>query len=237
MAASAQSLQPSSAGVLLRLWRSSLGKKYVMAITGIILFGFVIGHMLGNLQIFAGPTQINEYANALKSNLPLLWGVRLALLASVALHIVAGVQLWHANRRARPVGYDGGKALSSTLANRTLIVSGVIIFAFVVFHLAHFTIGLVDASYMALRDGAGRHDVRAMMIRGFRNPVVSLFYLVSVGLLCLHLSHGVASAFQSLGARSKKTEGSFRRAALIAAIALFAGFASIPVAILAGLVK
>ncbi len=237
MAASAQSLQGPSSGVLMRPWRSSLGKKYVMAITGVILFGFVVGHMLGNLQIFAGPTQINEYADALKSNLPLLWGVRLALLAAVTLHIVAGVQLALANRRARPDRYGKFKILDSTLANRTLIISGLVILTFVIFHLAHFTAGVVDTSYLALRDVAGRHDVRSMMIKGFRNPFVSVFYIVSVGLLCLHLSHGVGSAFQSLGARSKKTERSFKRVALIAAILLFAGFASIPAAVLAGLVK
>ncbi len=237
MAASAQSLQASTAGVLRRLWRSSLGKKYVMAVTGMILFGFVVGHMLGNLQVFAGPTQINQYANALKSNLPLLWGVRLALLAAVVLHIVAGLQLALANRRARPVRYSESKILDSTFANRTLIISGLVILAFVIFHLAHFTAGLVDTSYLTLRDVAGRHDVRSMMVKGFHNPLVSVFYIVSVGLLTLHLSHGVASAFQSLGARSKKTERSFRRAALIAAILLFAGFWSIPVAGLAGGVK
>jgi succinate dehydrogenase / fumarate reductase cytochrome b subunit len=237
MAASAQSLQASSAGVLMRLWRSSLGKKYVMAITGVILFGFVVGHMLGNLQVFAGPTQINEYAASLKSNLPLLWGVRLTLLLAGVLHLVAGVQLALANRRARPVRYNKKKILASTLANRTLIISGLIILAFVIFHLAHFTAGVVDTSFLALSDAAGRHDVRAMMIKGFQHPVVSGFYIVSVGLLCLHLSHGVGSAFQSLGARSKKTERSFKRAALIAATLLFVGFCSIPVAVLAGWVK
>ncbi len=237
MAASAQSLQTSTTGILLRLWRSSLGKKYVMAITGVILFGFVIGHMLGNLQIFAGPTQINMYANTLKSNLPLLWGVRLGLLVVAALHTVAGVQLALANRRARPVRYSRIKILDSTLANRTLIISGLIILAFVIFHLAHFTLPLVDRSYATLTDAAGRHDVYSMMIRGFQHPVVSIFYIVAVGLLCLHLSHGVASAFQSLGLRSKKTERNLKRAALVAAILLFAGFCSIPIAVLARLIS
>lgn len=237
MGASAQSLQPSTAGLLLRLWQSSLGKKYVMAITGLILFGFVVGHMLGNLQVFAGPTQINEYAQSLKSNLPLLWGVRLTLLASVILHITAGVQLHLANRRAKPVANAGGKVLASTLANRTIIVSGLIVFAFVVFHLAHFTIGWVDASFMDLKDLAGRHDVRAMVVKGFSNPAVVIFYVVSVGLLCLHLSHGVASIFQSLGLRSKKTEENLKNLALIAAFVLFFGFCAIPVAVMAGLVK
>ncbi|MBS1789314.1 MAG: succinate dehydrogenase cytochrome b subunit [Acidobacteria bacterium] len=237
MAASVQSLRPTTAGLLLRLWRSSLGKKYVMAITGLILFGFVIGHMLGNLQVFAGPTQINEYAQSLKSNLPLLWGVRLTLLVSVILHLVAGVQLHLANRRAKPIANAGNKVLSSTLANRTIIISGLIVFVFVVFHLAHFTIGWVDPNYLALRDPANRHDVRTMIITGFRNPIVTVFYVVSVALLCLHLSHGVASTLQSLGLRSKKIEGNLKKIALIAAIVLFVGFCSIPIAVISGLVK
>lgn len=237
MGASAQSLRPSTAGLLVRLWQSSLGKKYVMAITGLLLFGFVIGHMLGNLQVFAGPTQINEYAQSLKSNLPLLWGVRLALLISVIMHFTAGVQLHLANRRAKPIANAGGKVLSSTLANRTLIVSGFVVAVFVVFHLAHFTIGWVDASYLTLRDPANRHDVRAMIITGFRNPIVALFYVVSVGLLCLHLSHGVASTFQSLGLRSKKSEANLKKLAVIAAVVLFLGFCAIPIAVMAGLAK
>lgn len=238
MAASAQSLQRiSAAGLLLQLWRSSLGKKYVMAITGLALFGFVIVHMIGNLQFFGGETLINEYAHSLKSKPPILWGARFGLLAVALLHIVAAVQLYQSNRRARPVGYDGGKVVASTLANRTIIVSGLIVFAFIVFHLAHFTIGWVNADLMKLTDAAGHHDVRAMMIAGFTNPIISIFYVVSVGLLCLHLSHGVASIFQSLGLRSKKTEANLKKLALAAAVILFFGFCAIPIAVMTGLVK
>lgn len=237
MSASAQSLRPSSIGLLLRLWQSSLGKKYVMAITGLGLFGFVLVHMIGNLQFFGGPTLINEYAETLKSKPPVLWGARLALLAMVVLHITAGVQLARANRQARPMGNAGGKVLASTLANRTILISGLIVFAFIAFHLAHFTIGWVNADYMTLADSAGRHDVRAMMIAGFSNPIISIFYIVSVGLLCLHLSHGVASTFQSLGLRSKKTETNLKTLAKIAAVILFLGFCAIPVAVMTGLAK
>ena len=237
MSASALSLRPSTLGLLLKLWQSSLGKKYVMAITGLMLFGFVAIHMLGNLQFFGSETLINEYAVSLKSKPPILWGARFGLLAAAVLHITAGVQLYHSNRRARPVGYDGGKVVASTLANRTIIVSGLIVFAFIIFHLAHFTIGWVNADLMKLTDVAGHHDVRGMMIAGFSNPLVSVFYVVSVGLLCLHLSHGVASIFQSLGLRSKKTEANLKKLALAAAIVLFFGFCAIPVAVATGLVR
>ncbi|MDX2044508.1 MAG: succinate dehydrogenase cytochrome b subunit [Acidobacteriota bacterium] len=238
MAASAESLQRlSAAGLVLQLWRSSLGKKYVMAITGFMLFGFVVVHMIGNLQFFGDATLINEYAESLKSKPPILWGARFGLLAAAMLHITAAIQLAHSNRRARPVGYDGGKVVASTLANRTIIVSGLIVLAFIVFHLAHFTIGWLDADLLKLTDAAGRHDVRGMMIAGFTNPIISIFYVVSVALLCLHLSHGVASIFQSLGLRSKKAEANLKKLALVAAIILFFGFCAIPVAVMAGLVK
>ena len=236
MSASAQSLRPSSFGLLLRLWQSSLGKKYVMAITGLGLFGFVVIHMLGNLQFFGGPTLINEYGESLKSKPPLLWSARAGLLALVVLHFTAAIQLYRANRKARPKGYASGKILASTWANRTLIVSGLILAIFIVFHLAHFTIGWVNPSFMTLTDSAGHHDVRTMMVKGFSNPAISIFYIISVGLLCLHLSHGVASSFQSLGLRSKKVEANLKKLAFVAAIILFLGFCSIPVAVLTGLV-
>ncbi len=238
MGASAESLQRiSAAGLLLRIWHSSLGKKYVMAITGLGLFGFAMVHMIGNLQFFGSETLINEYAESLKSKPPILWGARLALLAAVVLHITAAAQLARSNRQARPAGYADGKVVASTFANRTILLSGLVVFAFVVFHLAHFTIGWVDNGLLKLTDIAGRHDVRAMMIAGFSNPIISIFYILSVGLLCLHLSHGVASIFQSLGLRSKKTEANLKKLAQIAAVILFFGFCAIPVAVMAGLVQ
>ncbi len=237
MAASAQSLQTSTAGLILRIWQSSLGKKYIMAITGLGLFVFVIVHMAGNLQIFLGPGKINEYAFFLKANLGILWTARIGLLAIVLLHIITAIQLALANRRARPVAYSDKKPVASTFANRTILISGLIILAFIVFHLSHFTIGLVDPDYLRLKDSLGRHDVYRMMIAGFSNPIVSIFYIVSMGLLLLHLSHGVSSIFQSLGLRSKRTFGFFDKLAKISALLIFLGNCSIPLAILAGIVK
>lgn len=238
MAASTESLQRiSTAGLLLRIWHSSLGKKYVMAITGLGLFGFVIIHMLGNLQIYLGSEAINAYAKTLKSNPAILWGARGGLLAIVVLHIVSALQLVKLNRQARPVAYANPKPIASSFAARTILVSGLIILAFIVFHLAHYTLGMVDPQLLELHDAQGRHDVYRMMIAGFSNPLVSIFYIVSTGLLCLHLSHGVSSTFQSLGLRSKKTFGFFDKLAKGAALLIFLGNCSIPVAILAGVIK
>jgi succinate dehydrogenase / fumarate reductase cytochrome b subunit len=234
MTASAQSLRASPAGAIQRLWRSSLGKKYVMAVTGLGLWVFVIFHMLGNLQIFLGPEKINAYAALLKATPALLWSARAGLLFIATLHVVAAAQLVLTNRRARPIGYKFKKPVASTFANRTMWISGLIIFAFTLFHLAHFTFGWVNPQFLHMEDAVDRHDVYRMMVTGFSNPLVSIFYIISMGLLLSHLSHGVSSLFQSLGLRSKKTFGFFDKLAKITALALFIGNSLIPLAILLG---
>ncbi|MFN0083954.1 MAG: succinate dehydrogenase cytochrome b subunit [Blastocatellia bacterium] len=238
MAASAQRLESSAAGLLARLWQSSVGKKYVMAVTGLGLWLFVIIHLLGNLQVFLPPGVINNYAHTLKANPVILWGARAGLLATVGLHITAAIQLAIANRRARPIGYAAGKPVESSLAQRTIVVSGLVILAFILFHLSHFTIGLVDPGLLALRDPqTGYHDVHKMMVMGFSNLYFAGFYILSMGLLMFHLSHGVSSLFQSLGLRSKKTHRFFHMVAHLVAIAIFIGNCSIPLAIMAGRIK
>jgi succinate dehydrogenase / fumarate reductase, cytochrome b subunit len=237
MAASAQSLRVKPAGALRRLWQSSLGKKYVMAITGFGLWVFVIIHMLGNLQIFLGPEKINAYGALLKATPALLWSARAGLLFIAILHIVSATQLVRANRRARPIGYQFKKPAASTFANRTMWISGLIILAFILFHLAHFTFGWVNPQFLRLEDSHSRHDIYAMMVEGFSNPLVSIFYIISMGLLLSHLSHGVSSLFQSLGLRSNKTFGFFDKLAKISALALFIGNSLIPLAILLGWVR
>jgi succinate dehydrogenase / fumarate reductase cytochrome b subunit len=207
-----------------------------MAITGLALFLFVIVHMAGNLQVFIGPEQMNAYADLLKSKPTLLWTARVGLLAIAVIHIVSALQLAAENRAARPQSYAEGKPIA-TLASRTILMSGLIIFAFVVYHLLHFTFGVTNPTFTELHDPLGRHDVYGMVIEGFRNPFVSVFYIVSMGLLCLHLSHGVSSLFQSLGIRRKSTVGAFNRFAQIAALIIFLGNCAIPIAILTGVVR
>jgi len=219
-----------------RAYHSSIGKKYLMAITGFALFLFVIVHMAGNLQVFLGPEQMNAYADLLKSKPMLLWTARIGLFVIAVIHIVSALQLAAENRAARPQSYAEGKPIA-TLASRTILLSGLIIFAFVVYHLLHFTFGVTNPSFMEMHDPIGRHDVYGMVIEGFRNPFVSVFYIVSMGLLCLHLSHGVSSLFQSLGIRRKSMAGALNRFARIAALVIFIGNCSIPIAILTGVVR
>ena len=222
--------------LLARAYRSSLGKKYIMAISGFLLFLFVIVHMLGNLQVYLGPEPMNAYGALLKSKPALLWTARVGLFITAVLHIWSALHLAAENRAARPEPYAEGKPIA-TLASRTILVSGLIIFAFIIYHLMHFTLGVTNPDFMELRDPLGQHDVYRMTVEGFRNPWVSAFYIVSMGLLFLHLSHGVSSLFQSLGIRRKATVAAFNRFARISAIVVFIGNCSIPISILAGVVK
>lgn len=223
--------------VLARLIQSSLGKKYLMAVTGLGLFVFVIGHMAGNLQIFLGPEAINRYGHFLQTTPEILWPARIGLLALVAIHIATGIALSIENRQARDRAYEVKRVVDATLASRTMLVSGCVIFAFVAFHLAHYTLQVIHPEFRDLHDAQGRHDVYRMMVLGFSNEYVSVFYILSVGLLCYHLSHGVGAMFQSLGLENEVYRARIDRFAQVAAVVIFAGYAAVPLSVMAGVVK
>jgi len=216
--------------------RSSLASKFLMGLTGLGLTGFVFAHMLGNFQVFSGPEPLNSYAAALKHMAGLLWTARIGLLAIFVLHIAYGVKLWAANRAARPVLYHFKKYREASLASRTMLWTGLVILAFVLFHLAHYTFFWVNPGFADLRDDAGRHDVYRMTIYGFRNPLVSLFYIAALALLAFHLSHGFQSLFQSLGLNHPHWEGLLRGASLVVAWIVFLGNSSMPLAVFLRLV-
>jgi succinate dehydrogenase / fumarate reductase cytochrome b subunit len=218
---------------------SSLGKKFVMAVTGAGLLCFLIGHMIGNLQIFLPPEAINRYAHFLQSTPELLWAARIGLLLLILLHIVSATRLSLDNRASRPVAYAMDPALqSSSYASRTMLLSGGIIAAFILYHLLHYTVRLESINgspvpFHALKDPVtGHNDVYAMVIAGFRVWYVSLFYLIGVGLLCFHLSHGVGAMFQSLGLMNRAYRALIDKAAIVLSLVLFCGYLSIPVAVL-----
>lgn len=209
-----------------------------MALTGCALFLFVIGHLIGNLQVFGPPELINRYAHFLKSKPTLLWGVRLGLLACVALHIAAAVTLAALNKEARPDAYAGGSAYGATVQSRYMLVSGLVILAFVVYHLAHFTALLPGINgqgdfhkLTTLLHGEPVADVYAMMILGFQVWWVAVFYLVAQALLFMHLGHGIAAVFQSLGFRNHVWWPRVTVLAKVASIAIFTGYAIIPLSI------
>jgi len=226
--------------IITNLFGSTLGKKYIMALTGFGLFGFVVAHLLGNLQIFVGAESINRYGHFLQSNLEIIWPARIALLAMVALHIWSAVKLSAENKAARPIAYAGDPApVVASYASRTMLMSGIIIAAFIVYHLLHYTvqtqgINFTGKDFHTLVDDKGRHDVFRMMVTGFSHPLVSGFYVLAMALLCLHLSHGVSAMFQSLGLKDETHGPWIERLSRFGAWLIFLGYVSIPIAILCG---
>ena len=225
-------------GFISTFYRSSVGKKMIVAITGVILILFVVGHLLGNLQIFLGPDWINGYSQHLRDLGPLLWAIRIFLLAAVTIHIYATIQLAIENRRARPVPYIEKEHVKATFASRHMLMSGLIVLAFIIYHIAHFTVRVTDPRFALLKaDPLNHYDVYSMMVYGFQSYLVSGFYVLGLFLLALHLSHGSSSFFQSLGLNDKKLAPRLALGGRIFAWLLFAGYTSIPIAILLGLIN
>lgn len=216
---------------------SSIGAKALIGVTGLGLSLFVIVHMLGNLQIYVGPEALNDYARKLKQMPMLLWTARLALLSLFLTHVSLALWLRQRNRAARPAQYVNSATVQASTASRTMIWSGLVILSFLVYHLLHFTLGLTHPEHHHLTDAQGRHDVYAMVVLGFQQPVVAIAYVVAMLLLAVHLSHGISSAFQSLGLNSPRGTATLRRASLIVALVVAAGNISIPVAVLLGLIR
>ncbi|HKW33837.1 MAG TPA: succinate dehydrogenase cytochrome b subunit [Candidatus Acidoferrum sp.] len=216
----------------LRFWDTTVGKKAVMAVTGFILFGFIVGHLLGNLQIYEPPEKINHYSEMLRSMPSLLWGTRIILLVSVLLHIWASFALWRLQRAARPVAYVKKANLHSTYASRTMMWSGPIILAFVIYHLLNFTFGTVHPG-----GPFDEHNVYNNVVTGFQFWPSSVFYIIAMIMLCYHLHHGLWSMFQSLGFTHPAYTPWIQRSAKVVAILIAIGFISIPVAVLAGFIK
>lgn len=216
------------------LFTSSIGRKIIMAVTGLALLGFVIGHMLGNLQIFLGQDQLNAYAAKLHGMPALLWTARIGLLVLVGLHIWAAVVLTMENRRARPAAYQQKGTIQASYASLTMRWSGVIVLAFIIYHLMHFTAKVTHPEYGDMVDALGRADVYGMVIAGFSSFWVSAFYIVAMFLLAMHLSHGISSMLQTVGLRNSGTRGMIGSISWLFAAVIFVGNTSIPLAVLLG---
>jgi succinate dehydrogenase / fumarate reductase cytochrome b subunit len=217
--------------VAVRFYDSTIGKKAVMAVTGLILFGYLILHMLGNLQIYAGREALDRYAAMLHGNPELLWGARTILLISVVLHIWAALELTAVKRAARPIGYAKGGNVQASLASRTMMLSGPIIAAFVVYHLLHLTTGTLHPQYIEIHPYEN-------LVSGFQlQPLAAVAYIVAMIFVGFHLSHGIWSMFQSVGFNHPRYTPMIRKFAAVFSWILIAGFISVPIAVLLGLGK
>jgi succinate dehydrogenase / fumarate reductase cytochrome b subunit len=224
---------------MLNFYRSTVGKKAVMGLTGLIGVGYVILHMAGNLQAFAGREKINAYSALLHGpGLELLWTARVVLIVAVVLHVVSAYQLTQQARKARPVGYEKREPQVSTISSRTMRWGGVLLLAFIVFHLLHLTTRQVDPAHWATRlDASGRYDIYGNIVASFRIWWVSVVYLIAMILLGMHLWHGVWSFGRSLGVARPSPHPLRRRVAPALAIVLWLGFSLVPIAVLLGVIR
>src|SRR6267142_2218489 len=236
--AAAATVRVASRGFISEFIHSSVGRKMIVAVTGVILILFVIGHLLGNLQIFLGPEWINAYSQHLRDLGPLLWLIRAFLLATVISHIYFTILLAIENRRARPESYRDRNYVKASWASRHMVVSGLVVLAFIIFHLLHFTARKFNPQFPLLKlDPLNRYDVYSMMVYGFQNVYVSSFYIVALFLLTLHLTHGSSSFFQSLGLNNQRLTPRLAVGGRIVAWFLFISYTSIPIAVLLGFIK
>jgi len=225
---------------LLALWSNVIGKKVVMAVTGAVLILFVIAHMVGNLKIFSGQEEINAYSRFLREvGWPelgygqLLWIVRSVLFVCVILHITAAVQLTRMNWQARPVRYDSRKNVETTWGALTMRWGGLLLAVFIVFHLFHFTGGMVG-----FQPGQFEHMmVYQNVVAGFSVWPIAFFYILAMGALCLHLDHGIWSMLQTLGWVTLDNTKNLKAVSRIVALIIFAGFITVPIAVLTGWVR
>ena len=218
------------------LFHSSIGKKFLMALTGLVLVGFVTGHLVGNLQIFLPPAKINAYGHMLESLGAGLWAIRGFLLACVVIHIWLAFKLTAENRAARPQDYGVGHTNRATLASRIMLRSGIVVLVFLVYHLWHFTLRVQHPEWsehtFRLADGTMVRDVYRMAVQGFSSAGISFFYILGVGLLAYHLNHGLVSMFQSFGLKNERWTVGLERASLAYCWLYFLGNAAIPLAVL-----
>ena len=218
---------------LLAMFRLSVGRKVLMAVTGVLLLGFLIVHLVGNLYVLQGQEALNTYAAWLKEN-PLLWPARIGLILVCVLHVWLGISLARRNRAARTLGYRGGPS-ESRLSSRSMALTGLVILAFVVYHLLHFTFGYVLPEAHARVDAKGRHDVYSMVVTGFRNPWIVASYVVAMALLGVHLAHASQSLLQTLGIRYEHGNRLLRNFTLTVVAVITVGNLALPLFVFLGL--
>jgi succinate dehydrogenase / fumarate reductase cytochrome b subunit len=208
-----------------------------MATTGGLMLAFVVVHMVGNLQMFLGWGDINHYADFLKSHREALWPARIILATCLVTHVITGILLAISNRQRRDTPYEVKKLVGASLPSRTMLISGSIVLCFIVYHLLHFTAGVTNPEYLSLRDSHDRADVYRMIRTAFSCGATVAVYVLGVGALGFHLSHGVRAMVESLGLRMETWASRIDKTSIVVACLLFLGFASVPLAVLMGVLK
>jgi succinate dehydrogenase / fumarate reductase, cytochrome b subunit len=228
----------------MNLFKSTVGRKILMAVTGVMLVGFITVHLLGNLSVFAGADAINAYAKHLHDLGPLVWVFRLVMLGLFAVHITFGVQLYLENRAATPDNYAVQKTLVTTFSAKTMVFTGLIILAFLLYHLLHFTVQITNPEIsakniemVALADGHLTLNVFAMVTQSFQNAFIALVYIVAMIALTLHIFHGISSWVQTLGWSTGSSQDKVTYIGKIVAIAYGLAYIAIPLLLLARIVK
>ena len=223
----------------MQITQNAVGRKVMMAVTGLLQLGVVMVHLLVNTSVFVGPDGINAYAEKLHSLGPVVWIFRLVMLGLFAVHIIYGIQLTLENRAAKPVKYARTKKLRATFSSETMIISGLVLLAFIVYHLLHFTLQVTDPAISAKvnLDALGRPDVYSMMVLGFQKLFVTLVYVVAMVFLLLHLFHGVGSLIQTIGTNNAQTLPKVSLGGRALAFILGLGYIAIPAAIIIGIIK
>ena len=216
-------------------WNSTLGLKVIMAVTGLGMVGFLLQHMAGHLQVFAGQDAYNSYAAFMQGLGGIKWGARLGLVAIIGIHIACAVKLTARNMAARPDRYAALKAQRSTPWGRSMILTGWVVVAFLLFHIAHFTLEVV--AYEDLTDSLGRRDIYTNFVKSFQNPAITISYLLSVVAVSLHLSHAVSSMFRTLGLATGRFKEPLQKVGPAIAVVTGLGFAAVPIACLLKLVS
>jgi len=222
---------------LWKVFTTTIGKKAVMAATGGVLLAFAVVHMAGNLQMFLGWGDINHYADFLKSHREALWPFRTVLAMCLLLHVATGVFLTIDNRQRRGTPYEVKKLVGASFGSRTMLVSGSIVLCFIVYHLLHFTMGVTNPEYLTFQDSHNRMDVYRMIKTAFSSLAIAGVYVLGVGALGFHLSHGVRAMVESLGLRMETWASRVDKTSIVVACLLFLGFVSVPLAVLMGVLK
>ncbi|MCR9243677.1 MAG: succinate dehydrogenase cytochrome b subunit [bacterium] len=222
---------------MLDYWRSSIGGKVTMAITGLLLFGFLVGHLAGNLLLLSGPEAMNEYAAFLKSKGALLWVVRCGLLAVFVLHVITGIRLARENRNARPIAYARPDTIQASLASRSMVFTGLSTLVFVVYHLLHFTVGVTNPEHFTMETSAGGHNVYGMVTASFSVVGIALAYVAFQVVLFFHLAHGVQSLAHTLGLHHERFTPMIKTASVGVAALITGGNIFLVLSVLLGIVE